>query len=48
MPAHLFGEDAVFKRFTRVKAKYPVKLLKFVLKTLPLIEEGQDMCTLID
>jgi len=40
MPADLFGKDLVFRKFERVRASYNVKLLKFVLKNLPLVEEG--------
>lgn len=48
MPSDLFGKDLVFRKFERVKAVYPVKLLKYVLKNLPLVEEGQDIHTLIE
>ena len=48
MPSDLFGKDLVFRKFERVKAGYSVKLLKYVLKNLPLVEEGQDLLTLIE
>lgn len=48
MPSDLFGKDLVFRKYERVKAVYPVKLLKYVLKNLPLVEEGQDIHTLIE
>lgn len=48
MPNELLGKDLVFRQFERVKASPDVKLFKFALKTLPMIEENQDIVTLID
>ena len=48
MPPELFGKDLVFRRFKSVRASEDVKLLKFVLKHLPFVEEGQNLVSLID
>ena len=48
MPGHLFGKDLIFERFEKTKTPQNVKLFKFALKNLPMVEEGQDLVSLID
>ena len=48
MPTELLGNDLIFRKFKRVKASPKVKMLKYVLQNIPLVEEGQDMLTLIE
>lgn len=48
MPAKYFGSNLVFRQFHRVKSPESVKLFKFALKSLPMIETSQDLVSLID
>lgn len=48
MPEHLFGKDLIFERYVKTKTPQNVKLFKFALKNLPMVEEGQDLVALID
>jgi len=49
MPNHLLGKDLIFRQFKKEKASSEdVKLFKFALKVLPMIEQNQDMLSIID
>ena len=48
MPFEYFGSNLVFKRFKQVKSATSLKLFKFALKNLPMIDGDQEMSTLID
>ena len=48
MPAHSFGKDLVFKRFVASHSPANVKLFKFALKNISMVEDNQDVLSLID
>jgi len=49
MPNDLLGKDLIFRQFKKQKlSSEDVKLFKFALKTLPMIEQNQDMLSVID
>ena len=48
MPSKYFGNQLIFKRFKHIQTSPQVKLFKFALKNLPLIEDNMDMLTTIE
>ena len=48
IPSSMLGKDLIFSRFQRINASKELKLFKFALKALPMIESSQDIVSLID
>ena len=47
MPSGLMGKDVVFKQFKPLPKDNKVKFFKYCLRMLPIIEENQDIYSLI-